>query len=54
MGKLRSGVYNLARFLGDVEAARRGPGGVLRRGLNRTKGRLLARRGFWNWLWKKP
>jgi hypothetical protein len=43
IGKLRSWLYFAARFLGDVQAIRRGPEAVGKRLLRRQAGRITAR-----------
>ena len=50
---LSSKLFRAARIADDLEAASSGnPRRIRRRAVNVAKGRVLARGGFWRWLWK--
>lgn len=50
---LTSQLYRAARISNDVSAITSGnPHRIARRARNKAKGRLLARAGFFRWLWK--
>jgi hypothetical protein len=47
--------YRAARLSRDVEAVSSGnPERIARRAKNKVIGRMLARAGFWRWLWGRP
>lgn len=54
--RLSTRLYRAARTANDVEAVGAALGGrperLERRLRNRLKARILARLGFWRWLWK--
>jgi hypothetical protein len=43
LNKLRTWLYRIARILGDVNAARRGPRGIAKRIGRRAAGRIAGR-----------
>jgi hypothetical protein len=46
-------LYRVARVVNDITTATSGnPHRILRRVKNHIVGRVLARAGFWRWLWK--
>jgi hypothetical protein len=45
---LRTLLYGLARFLGDVQAVRKGPNAVVKRLARRQEGRMTSR-VLWRW-----
>jgi hypothetical protein len=45
---LRTWLYTLARFLGGIQAVRRGPEGIMKRPARREAGRLTSR-VLWCW-----
>lgn len=50
---LTSNLYRAARLSATVSAAAGGhPRRIVRRAKNIAVGRILARVGFWRWLWK--
>jgi len=50
---LASVLFRTARRVDDLEALASGnPKRIERRVKNRIVGRVLARAGFWRWLWK--
>lgn len=46
-------MFKSARIAADISAAASGhPHKIVRRVKNHVVGRVLARAGFWRWLWK--
>jgi hypothetical protein len=49
----RPQLYKVARVVNDAETLASGnPNRIVRRLKNHVVGRVLARAGFWRWLWK--
>lgn len=53
MSRPRLNIYRIARTANDLSALVSGnPQRIVRRVKNHIVGRVLARAGFWRWLWK--